>query len=106
MIVASALSHIAADLDAALADLLATFPGFFDPLWVLLFWIPVVWALTLLVAALVRRRRGLPRDLLGAAAVSVLLAVAIGAARRRRPVERRCASSPTSTGRRASHPAP
>ena len=36
------------------------FPGFFDPMWRVLFWTPVVWALVLLVAPLVRRRRGLP----------------------------------------------
>ena len=80
MIVGSVVATIGADLDVALAELLATFPGFFDPLWLVLFWTPVVWALVLLVAAVVRRRRGLPRDL-------------VAARRRRAGHRRRCSAS-------------
>ena len=79
VVVVSTVSTIGANLDVALANLLATFPGFFDPLWLVLFWTPVVWALVLFGAALVRRRRGLPRDVLAGVAASLLIAVVAGA---------------------------
>ena len=78
VIVGSVVATIGSDLDVALAELLATLPGFFDPLWLLLFWAPVAWALVLLVAAVVRRRRGLPRDLIAAVAVAVVVAALLG----------------------------
>ena len=78
VIVGSVVATIGADLDVVLAELLATLPRFFDPLWLVLFWTPVGWALVLFVAAVVRRRRGLPRDLVAAVAVAVGIAALLG----------------------------
>ena len=66
---------MADDLDRELADVLESFPTFFDPLWLVLGWTPVVWAAILFVVSLARRRTELARDLLASAVLGLLLAV-------------------------------
>jgi uncharacterized membrane protein YbhN (UPF0104 family) len=70
----SVLATLGSNLDEGFADVLTTFPGFFDPLWQLLFWTPMVWALVLVILAFVRRRPSLGRDLLAGAVISVAIA--------------------------------
>ena len=79
LVVSAVLYDIGAEQDDASATLLASFPGFFDPLWLVMFWAPVGWALLLLVVAVVRRRVALARDVLAAAAGAMVLAVVLGA---------------------------
>jgi uncharacterized membrane protein YbhN (UPF0104 family) len=73
------LYEIAADQEDAFGDLLASFPGFFDPLWLVMFWAPVAWAVVLLVVSVVRRRVALVRDMLAASAGAMALAALLGA---------------------------
>ena len=54
-------------------------PGFFDTLWRLMFWTPVAWSLVLLVAAVVRGRLALARDLVIAAGLGLAGAMATAA---------------------------
>src|SRR5436853_125564 len=54
LVVTCVLATIGADLDEELGDLLTSLPPFFDPFWKALAWIPVAWALALLVAAIAR----------------------------------------------------
>jgi uncharacterized membrane protein YbhN (UPF0104 family) len=79
LVVTSVLANIAGDLDAQLGALLAALPPFLDALWRALAWIPVAWALVLLIAALVRRRPALARDILAAAALALVVAVIVAA---------------------------
>jgi uncharacterized membrane protein YbhN (UPF0104 family) len=79
LVVASVLAQIAADLDAELTDVLLDFPPFFDPLWRGLTWAPVAWAGVVLLAALVRRRAALARDMAGGVVAAAALAVLLGA---------------------------
>jgi uncharacterized membrane protein YbhN (UPF0104 family) len=78
VIVTATISIIGGNLDAALTELLAAFPTFFDPLWWVVFWLPVGWAVLLFAAAVVRRRHGLPRDMLVGLAVALLIGIALG----------------------------
>ncbi|MET0577613.1 MAG: hypothetical protein ABW122_03070, partial [Ilumatobacteraceae bacterium] len=78
LIVTSVVAGIGADLDAGWTDLLAQFPPFLDPLWELLAWAPIAWALVVLVAAIVRRRPTLARDIAAGVVVAVFLAVLLG----------------------------
>jgi glycosyltransferase 2 family protein len=80
IIIVSVLTRVGADLDAELTTLLADFPPFFDPLWRLLVWAPVAWAATLLVAAAIRRRPDLVRDIAAVIIVAFGLAAVVGAA--------------------------
>ena len=95
----------APNLDGGFAELLTRFPGFFDPLWQLLFWAPMVWALLLVILAFVRRRPSLGRDLLAAAVISVAIADHRGRHRHRRAVGRARSYSPMSTAHQCSLPA-
>ncbi|MET0459952.1 MAG: hypothetical protein ABW195_11950, partial [Ilumatobacteraceae bacterium] len=79
IVVTGVISSIGGNLDRELDDLLSTFPGFFDPLWLVVFWTPVAWALTLPVASLVRRRPSLARDLAAGAGVALVVGVIVGA---------------------------
>jgi uncharacterized membrane protein YbhN (UPF0104 family) len=79
LVVTSVLATFAGDLDQALSELLTAFPPFLDPLWLALAWMPVVWAAVLLVAALVRRRPSLARDIVGGVVLAILLAAVVGA---------------------------
>jgi uncharacterized membrane protein YbhN (UPF0104 family) len=80
LVVTSVLARVGADLDAGFSDLLAEFPPFFDPLWRALAWAPIVWALYILAAALVRTRLPLARDMLGGVVVAIAIAAVLGAA--------------------------
>ena len=75
VVVTATLSEVGGDLDAEFADLLESFPSFFDPLWLILGWTPVAWAVFLFVVALARRRTALARDLLAGAVLGLALAV-------------------------------
>jgi glycosyltransferase 2 family protein len=78
IVVTCVLANVADDLDQAFSDVLTAFPPFLDPLWLALAWTPVVWALVLLGAALVRRRPSLARDIVGGVVLAVLLAGLVG----------------------------
>ena len=75
VVVTATLSEVGGDLDAEFADLLESFPSFFDPLWLILGWTPVAWAGFLFVVALARRRIALARDLLAGAVLGMVVAV-------------------------------
>ena len=79
LVVVAVIASIGGNLDRALEELLITFPGFFDPLWRLTFWVPVAWSATLLVASLVRRRPSLARDVVTSVGVALLIGVIVGA---------------------------
>jgi uncharacterized membrane protein YbhN (UPF0104 family) len=77
--VAAIASHLLDDLEQSFADLVDDVPDFFDTFWRLALWAPVTWTVVLLAIALVRRRHALARDVVAAGALSVLLAVVVGA---------------------------
>jgi uncharacterized membrane protein YbhN (UPF0104 family) len=79
LVVTSVLANVASDLDAQLGALLTSFPPFLDALWRALAWIPVAWALVLVVATLVRRRPALARDMLAGVVVALALATIVAA---------------------------
>jgi len=79
IVVTSVASQIGGDVDAALAAALSLFPPFLDPLWSGLAWAPLIWAVILLGTTVLRRRTTLARDLIGAVAVAIGLAVLVGA---------------------------
>ena len=76
---AATFSEIGGDIDVAIADALASLPGFFDPLWLVLAWTPVAWSVVLIVVSLLRGRRALARDLVAGVAASLLVAVFLAA---------------------------
>ncbi|HEY2331377.1 MAG TPA: lysylphosphatidylglycerol synthase transmembrane domain-containing protein [Acidimicrobiales bacterium] len=75
LVLVAALSHIGANIDQQVSELLASFPNLFDALWLLLLWTPVAWTAVLLVASVVRLRFSLTRDLVAAAITSLVLAL-------------------------------
>ena len=79
LVVAAVLYEIGEAQDVAAANLLTSFPGFFDPVWLVMFWTPVAWAALLLAVSALRRRLALARDLLASALTAMLLAVVTGA---------------------------
>jgi uncharacterized membrane protein YbhN (UPF0104 family)/tRNA A-37 threonylcarbamoyl transferase component Bud32 len=64
--------------ERALVDLLAAFPDVLDGVWQLLYDLPVLWALGLVLLALVRRRPALARDQLLAVAVALVVGLVAG----------------------------
>ena len=56
------------------------FPPFLDPLWKLLAWAPIAWAVVLVVASVVRRRLPLARDIAAGVVVAIAIAAVLGAA--------------------------
>src|SRR5687768_5987824 len=66
VVIAALTSKLLVELEESFADLVADVPAFFDTLWRLAFSAPVVWAVVLIVAAVLRGRGALTRDLLAA----------------------------------------
>ena len=99
LLLAATFSEIGGDIDVAIADALASLPGFFDPLWLVLAWTPVAWGVVLIVVSLLRGRRALARDLVAGVVV-------VAADRRvpRRPARRRRVGQPDAV-RRPGRPA-
>ena len=79
LLLAATFSEIGGDIDVAIADALASLPGFFDPLWLVLAWTPVAWSVVLIAVSLLRGRRALARDLVAGVAASLLVAVFLAA---------------------------
>ncbi len=79
LVLTAAFSEIGGDIDVAIADAVAALPGFFDPLWLVLAWTPVVWVVVLFIVSLLRGRRALARDLVAGVVVSLLIAVVLAA---------------------------
>jgi len=81
LIVASTVSEIGSNLDVGFASLVSSLPDLFDPLWKVLFWIPLVWAATVLITSLARDRVPLARDMalagVGALAIAVITAAIV-----------------------------
>lgn len=72
------VSQPPAAVERAVMDLLATFPGFLDAVWQLLYDGLVLWALVLVVLASVRGRASLVRDQLAALLVTLAVGVVVG----------------------------
>jgi uncharacterized membrane protein YbhN (UPF0104 family) len=79
VLLAATASTLFRSLDESFSGVVAEIPEFFEPLWRLAFWASVIWATTLIVTAVARRRWALTRDLLIAAALSIALAAAVAA---------------------------
>jgi len=79
IVFASVLAEVAAQVDTSFAQPLVQFPSFFDPLWLILVLAPVGWVLIIVVAALVRRRLALVRDMVAGVVLAMLLAILLGA---------------------------
>ncbi len=79
IVVACVLATVAADVEAAFAAAMADFPTFFDPLWLALVWAPPAWAIVIAVAAAVRGRFHLIRDMLAGVLVALSVAVTVAA---------------------------
>jgi uncharacterized membrane protein YbhN (UPF0104 family) len=79
LLIASVVAEIAADLDESLAGFLGRFPPFLDPMWRAMAWAPLAWAVVLLVAAVLRRRPALARDILASVVVAMTGAVILAA---------------------------
>src|SRR5206468_4932688 len=79
LFVVAVLSVIGDDLDARLSDALIDFPGFLRALFLAAFWGALVWAVALLVVALVRGRPVLALECLMAVAVAIVGAVCVAA---------------------------
>jgi glycosyltransferase 2 family protein len=80
LVVVAVLGRVGADLDAGLVAVLEDFPPFLDPLWKLLAWAPIAWAVVLLVAAVARRRLPLARDIAAGVVVAIAISAVLGAA--------------------------
>src|SRR5262245_50342044 len=74
VLLAAVTDQLTPALQAATSNLIAAVPDFLDVCWKLAVWVPLAWAATLLVAAALRRRWALVRDLLLASVVGVLAA--------------------------------
>lgn len=70
-----AYAEVAVAFEDELSRLLSSLPGLFEPLWRIAFWMPVVYAVALLLIAALRGRRALARDILG----SIVLAAVVTA---------------------------
>ena len=68
-----AFAKVAATFETALAEVLISLPGLFEPLWRGAFWAPLVYAAALLILAALRNRRALARDMAGAVILGVLI---------------------------------
>jgi glycosyltransferase 2 family protein len=79
LLVAAVASKLFDQLEQSISDVVADVPAFFDTLWRLAFWTPVGWALIVVVAAVVRRRWALFRDVAAAAVLALVLAVVASA---------------------------
>ena len=79
VLVAAITSKLLTELEQSVSEVVADVPSFFDTLWRLSFWAPVAWSLVLIVAALVRGRRALARDLILAPVLSLVLAAVVAA---------------------------
>ena len=78
LVLAGSLSHIGADLDVALLDLLGSFPTFLDAMWRAAVLAAGAWAVFLVAAALVRGRLSLARDIVASTVAAVVVAVLAG----------------------------
>ena len=79
VVVAAITSNLLTELEQSVSEVVADVPEFFDTFWRLAFWAPVAWSLVLIVAALVRGRRALARDLIFAPVLSLVLAAVVAA---------------------------
>ena len=79
VLVAALASKLLTELEQSVADVVGDVPSFFDTLWRLAFWAPVAWSLVLIVAAVVRGRGALARDLILAPVVSLVLVAVVAA---------------------------
>jgi uncharacterized membrane protein YbhN (UPF0104 family) len=79
LFVVAVLSVIGEDLDIRLSDALVGFPGFLRALFLAAFWGGVVWAVTLLVVALVHGRPLLVLECLIAVAIAIVGAMCVAA---------------------------
>jgi uncharacterized membrane protein YbhN (UPF0104 family) len=77
VVIAALMSKLLTQLEESISEVVADVPSFFDTLWRLTFWAPVVWAVVLILAAVVRGRGALTRDLLAAPALSFGLAAIV-----------------------------
>jgi uncharacterized membrane protein YbhN (UPF0104 family) len=75
--ICAALDEVATTFETELIDLVASLPHLLEPLWRLGFWAPLGYAGVLLVVAVVRGRRALARDMLGAVVLAILLTAVI-----------------------------
>jgi uncharacterized protein (TIRG00374 family) len=79
LVVAALLSEIGHDLDQGLSEVLTSFPGFLQVLWLTGFWLAIGWSVTLLVTAAFRRRLPLAGEGLGAASLAIGIALVVAA---------------------------
>jgi glycosyltransferase 2 family protein len=79
VLLAATAAEVLRALDESFSDVVAEIPEFFEPIWKFAFWAPVAWSVVLIVAALVRRRWALGRDLLAAPVVAIVLAAVVAA---------------------------
>ena len=77
LIIASVLTQVAGDVDGAFSDFVDQVPDFFRPIWLALAWMPPAWTVILLVAALVRHRPRLARDMVGGGVIAGLIALLV-----------------------------
>jgi uncharacterized membrane protein YbhN (UPF0104 family) len=79
VLIAAIASKLLTGLEQSVSDVVADVPSFFDTLWRVMFWAPVAWSVVLIVAAVVRGRGALARDLIVAPVLSIVLAAAVAA---------------------------
>jgi uncharacterized membrane protein YbhN (UPF0104 family) len=79
VLVSATAAAVLRALDESVSAVVAEIPDFFEPIWKLAFWIPVAWSVGLVVAAVVRRRWTLARDLIAAPVLAILLAAIVAA---------------------------
>jgi uncharacterized membrane protein YbhN (UPF0104 family) len=69
------LSELGADLDRGISEVLRSFPGFLEVLWLVGFWGAVIWSITLLVITALRQRPVLALESVVAAILALGIAV-------------------------------
>jgi uncharacterized protein (TIRG00374 family) len=75
VVLCGGMAELLGGLERSFAELVVALPGFFDVFWRLLMWSGVLWSATLIIAAAVRRRTALARDLGAAALGAIVIAI-------------------------------